>query len=253
MTGSSAGIGFGIARRLAQEGAIVYVNGRTEVRVSEAIAKIRKEFPNASLVSAVADFSNLNQVQNLIESIHSLDILVNNLGVFEPVDFVKITDEAWTEILDMNLMSGVRLSRAFFPGMIDRNWGRILFISSESGVQIPSEMVHYGVSKAAQIALANGMAKLTKATGVTVNSVLPGSTWSEGAEIFMNELAKEKGKTAEQVTRAYFETQRPDCLLQRFATLDEVADFVCFLASPLAAAVNGAALRVDGGTVPTML
>lgn len=253
ITGSTAGIGFAIARSLAKEGAQVVVNGRTSERVNNAILKIKQLTPSAKIEGVVADFSKIEEINHLLDLVPSVDILVNNVGIFEPKAFTDITDEDWDNMLQVNLMSGIRLSRHYFPIMKTSNWGRIIFISSESGVQIPSEMIHYGVSKTAQIAVANGLSKLTKGTGVTVNSVLPGSTRSEGASNFLKNLAKQEGKSLEQIEKEFFEKVRPNCLLQRFASTDEVANFVTYLCSPLSSATNGAALRVDGGTVSTIL
>ena len=179
--------------------------------------------------------------------------MINNVGIFAPKPFEEITDDEWFHFFEVNVLSGVRLSRHYLPKMINKDWGRIIFISSESGVQIPSEMVHYGTTKTAQLGVARGLAQQTSGTNVTVNSVIPGSTMSEGAEKFITDLAKEKGKTTEEIEREFFETVRPTCLIKRFATIEEVATFVTYLVSPLAAANNGAALRVDGGTIPTIL
>ena len=179
--------------------------------------------------------------------------MVNNVGIFAPKEYDQISDEDWYHMFEVNVMSGIRLSRAFMPKMMDQNWGRIIFISSESGVQIPAEMIHYGMSKTAQIAVARGLAEATKGSHVTVNTVLPGSTWSEGAEKYFVELAKAQGKTVEEVSGGYVKEMRPSCLIERFATTDEVAHMVTFLCSPKASATNGAALRADGGTVPTIL
>ncbi len=253
VTGSTAGIGLAIAQTLAGEGAHVVINGRTQQRIDEATKQILSVQPEATLSGAIADFGKLEEINDLIASVSHVDILVNNVGIFAPVAFTDITDEDWNHMMDVNLMSGVRLSRAYIPTMLQNNWGRIIFISSESGVQIPDEMIHYGVSKTAQIALANGLAKLTKATGVTVNSVLPGSTMSEGASNFLENLAQQEGKTKAQVEEDFFKNNRPNCLLQRFATTQEVANMVTYLCSPLASATNGSTLRVDGGTVPTIL
>ena len=254
VTGSTAGIGFAIAKTLAAEGCHVIINGRTQARIDAAIEEIKSDHPTAQLRGIAADFADVNQVNRLIHAIDQpLDILVNNVGIFAPRPFVDISDDEWTTMMEVNLMSGVRLSRAFLPSMIERNWGRIVFISSESGVQIPDEMIHYGVSKTAQIGLANGIAKLTIGTGVTVNSVLPGSTMSEGATNFLSDLAEQQGKTTTQVEEEFFQNVRPNCLLQRFASTQEVANMVTYLCSPLASATNGSTIRVDGGTVPTIL
>jgi NAD(P)-dependent dehydrogenase (short-subunit alcohol dehydrogenase family) len=253
VSGSTAGIGLAIARQFAGEGCEVIVNGRTSERVDKAIQVIRETHPNASMTGLVADFNAAESVQMLLDHLNPVDILVNNVGIFEPLDFTDIGDEEWYRFFEVNVMSGVRLSRHCFKHMIDQDWGRIIFIASESGVQIPGEMVHYGMTKAAQIAIANGLARATKGTNVTVNSVLSGSTWSEGAASFFAELAKKEGKEAEEVASNFVKTMRPSSLLERFATTDEVANLVTYLASPLSSATNGAALRVDGGTLPTIL
>ena len=253
VTGSTAGIGKAIALRLAQEGAHVFVNGRTELRVNEAMDFIKNEVEDAHLSSAIADFSVKEDVDRILNEIESVDILINNVGIFAPKPYDQISDEEWYNMFEVNVMSGIRLSRALMPKMIEQNWGRIVFISSESGIQIPEEMIHYGVSKTAQIAVARGLAQATKGTNVTVNTVIPGSTWSEGAEKYFVELAKSQGKSVEEVSGSYIKEMRPSCLIERFATTEEVANMVTFLSSPLASATNGAAVRVDGGTVPTIL
>ena len=253
VTGSTAGIGYGIARQLLKEGAHVIINGRTEERINSAISQLENTVPQCDVSGCVADFSNKQQVNQLITAHDSVDILINNVGTFSPKAFEEITDEEWLHIFEVNVLSGVRLSRHYLPKMIDQDWGRIIFISSESGVQIPSEMIHYGTTKTAQLGVARGLAQQTSGTNVTVNSVIPGSTRSEGAEKFISDLAKEKGKSIDEIEREFFETVRPSCLIKRFATIEEVATFVTYLVSPLAAANNGAALRVDGGTIPTIL
>ena len=253
VTGSTSGIGYGIARELLKEGASVIINGRTEERINNAIMQLQKSISNCSVSGCVADFSNKKQIDQLIASYNSVDILINNVGIFAPKSFVEITDEEWFHFFEVNVLSGVRLSRHFLPKMLKQDWGRIIFISSESGVQIPSEMIHYGTTKTAQLGVARGLAQQTAGTNVTVNSVIPGSTRSEGAEKFINDLAKEKDKTVDEIEREFFDIVRPTCLLKRFATIEEVATFVTYLVSPLAAANNGAALRVDGGTIPTIL
>jgi NAD(P)-dependent dehydrogenase (short-subunit alcohol dehydrogenase family) len=249
VTGSTAGIGFAIARLLAAEGARVIVNGRTEARVSEAIASIRRSHPHAKLEPFVADLANAEAAIDAARQFPSVDILVNNLGVYEPKPFEQISDEDWRAIIDVNFMSGVRLSRHYLPRMRAANWGRIIFISSESAVNIPVEMTHYGVTKTMQLALARGLAETTAGTAVTVNSVLAGPTRSEGVEKFLIDMAKTKSVTPGEIEKEFFRTTRPSSLLQRFATTDEVAALVTFVASPLSSATNGAALRVDGGVL----
>ena len=253
VTGSTAGIGYGIARQLLKEGAHVIINGRTQERIDSAISQLENTVPQCHVSGCVADFSDKEQVNQLITAHDSVDILIYNVGTFSPKAFETITDEEWLHIFEVNVLSGVRLSRHYLPKMINQDWGRIIFISSESGVQIPSEMIHYGTTKTAQLGVARGLAQQTSGTNVTVNSVIPGSTRSEGAEKFISDLAKEKGKSIDEIEREFFETVRPSCLIKRFATIEEVATFVTYLVSPLAAANNGAALRVDGGTIPTIL
>jgi NAD(P)-dependent dehydrogenase (short-subunit alcohol dehydrogenase family) len=249
VTGSTAGIGFAIARSLAGEGARVIVNGRTDERVSEAIASIRQSHPNAKLEPFAGDLAKAEAAIDAERKFPSIDILVNNLGVYEVKPFEQVTDDDWRAIIETNFMSGVRLSRHYLPRMKAANWGRIIFISSESAVNIPVEMIHYGVTKTMQVALARGLAETTAGTAVTVNSVLAGPTHSEGVEKFLIDMAKTKNVTPDQIEKEFFHTARPSSLLQRFATIEEVAAFVTFVASPLSSAVNGAALRVDGGVV----
>ena len=253
VTGSTAGIGFGIARRLLQEGASVVINGRTEARINSALDQLRRAIPDCTVQGCAADFADADAVQRLLDEHDSIDILINNVGIFAPKPFAEITDEEWLHFFEVNVLSGVRLSRHYLPRMLDQNWGRIIFISSESGIQIPAEMVHYGTTKTAQLGVSRGLAQQTAGTNVTVNTVIPGSTRSEGSEKFISDLAQERGLSKEDVEREFFEKIRPTSLLERFATIDEVATFVTYLASPLAAANNGAALRVDGGTVSTIL
>lgn len=253
VTGSTGGIGLAIATALAGEGAEVVINGRTDDRVAEAIEKIQAKFSKAKLKAFAGDLSKDEEVKELDERFQTFDVVVNNLGVYEPKPFKDITDADWLKMIEINFMSGARLSRTFLPGMLNRNWGRIIFISSESAVQIPSEMIHYGVTKTMQIALARGLAETTMGTGVTVNSVLPGPTWSEGVEGFVKDMAKQKGTTPAAVEKEFFKTVRPSSLIQRFATNEEVANMVAYVASPLSSATNGAALRVDGGVVRSIL
>jgi NAD(P)-dependent dehydrogenase (short-subunit alcohol dehydrogenase family) len=249
VTGSTAGIGLAIASAFAAEGARVIVNGRTAERVDKAISKIRAAHPGAKLEALPNDLSTAEGVKETVRRFPDVEILVNNLGIFEPKPFEEIPDEDWFRFFEVNLMSGVRLSRAYLPRMKQRNWGRIVFISSESGIQIPAEMVHYGMTKAAQIAVARGIAETCAGTGVTCNAVLPGPTGSEGVKEFVSSLAQQSGQTFEQFEREFFEKVRPTSLLKRFARPDEVAPMVVYVGSPLASATNGAALRVDGGVV----
>jgi NAD(P)-dependent dehydrogenase (short-subunit alcohol dehydrogenase family) len=249
VTGSTAGIGYAIARQLAAEGARVIINGRTAARVDAAIAQIKAETGNENVSGIVADFAQADQVALLIEQAPEADILINNVATFEAKAFKDIPDADWFKFFEVNVMSGIRLSRAYFEKMIEKNWGRIIFISSESAIQIPAEMIHYGMTKTAQIAVARGLAELTKGTKVTVNSVLPGPTLSEGVGGFVKQLAKDQNKTEEDINKEFFESMRPTSLVQRFLTPDEVANMVVYLASPLAAATNGAAIRAEGGVL----
>src|SRR5947209_6838127 len=249
VTGSTAGIGFAVASLLAQEGAAVVVNGRSQRRVAQAVQRIRTERKNAQVTGVPADLGTKEGVGLLIRDVPVVDILVNNLGIFEPKPFSEITDEDWLRFFEVNVLSGARLSRFYLPQMLRKNWGRIVFISSESGLNIPVEMIHYGVTKTAQIALARGLAEATAGTGVTSNSVLPGPTRSEGVEKFVKDLAKGQGGDETAVEKAFFRTARPTSLLRRFATPEEVAALVVYVCSPRASATNGAALRVDGGVV----
>jgi NAD(P)-dependent dehydrogenase (short-subunit alcohol dehydrogenase family) len=247
VTGSTAGIGYAIALQLAKEGAEVIINGRTAERVEKAVAQIKGETGNDKVSGIIADFTSVDSIQNLISQLPQVDILINNVAIFEPKAFADITDEDWQRFYEINVMSGIRLSRAYFPQMLINGWGRIIFISSESAVQIPEEMIHYGMTKTAQLAVARGLAELTKGTAVTVNSVLPGPTMSEGVGGFIENLAKDQNKTIAEVEADFFKTVRPTSIIQRFLNTGEVANMVTYLASPLASATNGAAIRAEGG------
>ncbi|MEA3186996.1 MAG: hypothetical protein QOD99_826 [Chthoniobacter sp.] len=249
VSGSTAGIGLAIASALAAEGACVIINGRTSERVEAATQKIRALHPEAKLESLPLDLSTAEGADETVNAFPDVEILVNNLGIFQPKPFAEIPDADWLRFFEVNVMSGVRLSRAYLPRMKQRNWGRIVFISSESGIQIPAEMVHYGMTKTAQIAIARGIAETCAGTGVTCNAVLPGPTGSEGVKEFVGSLAKQNGQSFEETEKEFFEKARPSSLLKRFATPDEVASMVAFVCSPLSSATNGAALRVDGGVV----
>jgi NAD(P)-dependent dehydrogenase (short-subunit alcohol dehydrogenase family) len=244
VTGSTKGIGFAIARLLAAEGARVIVNGRTEKSTQAAAQKI-----GSAARGVAADVSTAAGCAELVRRVPSVDILVNNAGIFEPKPFINIPDADWERFYQVNVLSGVRLTRAILPDMIQRNWGRVIFISSESGIQIPEEMIHYGMTKSAQLALVNGIAQLTKGTGVTVNAVLPGPTASEGVSDFVDQLAAKTNQSVVQFEQEFFRSVRPTSLLKRFATVEEVASLVVYLSSPLASATNGASMRVDGGVV----
>jgi NAD(P)-dependent dehydrogenase (short-subunit alcohol dehydrogenase family) len=253
VTGSTAGIGFAIAKSLAIEGAHVYVNGRTQKRVDAATAAIRSYAAKIRVEGIVADFSGPAGADAVTAKLPAVDVLVNNVGIFEPKPFTEIPDEDWYRLFEINVMSGVRLARYYLPGMVRKNWGRILFISSESAVQIPAEMVHYGMTKTSQIAVARGIAESVAGTGVTVNSILAGPTESEGVAGFVEAMAKQQKKSKGEIEKEFFEHVRPSSLLKRFATVDEVAAMATYVASELSSATNGAALRVDGGVVRAIL
>jgi len=253
VTGSRAGIGFAIAQSLATEGAHVYVNGRTRERVEAAAAMIRSQAASAKVDGIVADFSSSSCAEAVVAKLPAVDVLVNNVGIFEPKPFAEIPDADWYRFFEINVMSGVRLARHYLAGMLKKKWGRILFISSESAVQIPPEMVHYGMTKTAQVAVARGIAESVAGTGVTVNSILPGPTESEGVSGFVEAMAKRQNKSKQVIEKEFFEHMRRSSLLKRFATVDEVAALVTYVASELSSATNGAALRVDGGVVKAIL
>jgi NAD(P)-dependent dehydrogenase (short-subunit alcohol dehydrogenase family) len=250
VTGSTAGIGHAIATSLAREGATVIINGRSQAAVDAAVTAISSD-RSGKVLGFAGDLTLAATAEELVRVHPRVDILVNNLGIFEVRAFADISDADWQRFFDANVLSGVRLSRLYFPQMLERNWGRIIFISSESGYQIPAEMIHYGMTKAAQIAVARGLAELTIGTGVTVNTVLPGPTRSRGVGDFVVEMARAAGKTPATIEAEFFTTARPSSLLQRFATTEEVASLVTYVASPLSSATNGAALRVDGGVIKT--
>ncbi|MEH1947875.1 MAG: SDR family NAD(P)-dependent oxidoreductase [Nostoc sp.] len=253
VSGSTAGIGLAIAFGLAQEGASVIVNGRSEERVAQAIAKIKDSTPDAKVSGVVADAGTASGVEKLIQEVPHVDILINNVGIYEAKTFFDITDKDWLNIFEVNVLSGVRLSRQYLQKQLEQNWGRIIFISSESAIQIPVEMIHYGTTKTAQLAIARGLAEMTVGTGVTVNSVLPGPTRSEGVEEFITNLAQERGISPDRVEAEFFQNVRPSSLIKRFATNEEVAAIVVYLSSPVASATNGAALRVDGGVIRSIV
>jgi NAD(P)-dependent dehydrogenase (short-subunit alcohol dehydrogenase family) len=247
VSGSTKGIGFAIATGLAREGARVIVNGRSEKSVAEATKQIDRAVPKAMVKGFVGDLSIAASAETLLQRFPLVDILVNNLGIFEPKPFEDIPDEDWRRFFEVNVLSGVRLSRAYLPGMKERNWGRIIFISSESAINTPAEMIHYGMTKTAQLAVSRGLAQSCAGRGVTVNAVLPGPTHSAGVEEFAAQLSG--GKPFAEFEAEFFKTVRPSSLLKRFATTEEVANLVTYVCSPLSAATNGAALRVDGGVV----
>lgn len=249
MTGSTAGIGFAAARALAADGASVTVNGRTQARVEKAVAALKRELPGATVTGIAADLSCSEGCQTLVGQLPEVDVLVNNFGIFEPKPFEQISDEDWTRLFETNVLSGVRLSRHYMRGMRSRNWGRIVFVSSESALQIPAEMIHYGMTKTAQLAVARGLAETLVGTGVTVNSVLPGPTASEGVGGFVAQMAASRGVDTATVEREFFAIARPSSILQRFTTPDEIAAMIAYVCGVPASATTGAALRVDGGVV----
>ena len=249
VTGSTAGIGYAAARRFADEGARVLLNGRTAERVTLAVSSLRAEYPKASIDGVAADVGTAAGCQAIVTQFPDVDVLVNNAGVFAPRAFEDIPDAEWMTFFETNVLSGVRLSRHYLSGMRARNWGRIIFVSSESGLQIPVEMIHYGTTKTAQLAVSRGLAEHVRGTGITVNSILPGPTASEGVGTFVRELAAHQGISLEDMEKQFFATARPSSLLGRFETVDEIAAMIVFTASAAASAVTGAALRVDGGVV----
>jgi NAD(P)-dependent dehydrogenase (short-subunit alcohol dehydrogenase family) len=244
VTGSTAGIGLAIAKLLAREGAFVYVNGRTEVRVEKAVSEIEGKVDGVA-----ADLTTEQGAEALFARVKDVDVLVNNLGIFEVKPFLAIDDTEWRRFFEANVLSGVRMTRHYLPRMLEKKWGRVIFISSESALQIPAEMVHYGMTKAAQLAVARGIAESFPASGVTVNSVLAGPTESEGVSTFLDDLARQNGRSKDEITRDFFEHARPSSLLKRFASTEEVAAMVVYLCSEAASATTGASVRVDGGVV----
>jgi NAD(P)-dependent dehydrogenase (short-subunit alcohol dehydrogenase family) len=252
VTGSTAGIGHAIAKGLAAAGATVTVNGRTKAKVDAAVAALAKAVPGSKISGVAADVSTAAGCKALAAALPNVDILINNAGIFEPKGFLDIPDEDWIRFYEVNVMSGVRLSRTYLPGMLKRNWGRIVFISSESALNIPKEMIHYGMTKTAQLAVARGLAEMTRGTAVTVNSVLPGPTMSEGVETFVKDLAKQHGQSVEEAASQFVKQFRPTSLLQRFASVEEIANMVVYVSSKEASATNGAALRAEGGIVQTI-
>jgi len=250
VTGSTAGIGYAIAEALAKEGATIIVNGRSQQRVDAALANLKKNSDLRGRVEGLAaDLGTARGAQHAIERYPDVEILVNNLGIFEPKAFEEIPDEDWMRFFEVNVLSGVRLSRHYLPRMKRRNWGRIVFISSESALQIPAEMIHYGMTKTAQLAIARGLAETTAGTNVTVNSVLPGPTASEGVNDFVSRMAAHKKLDRAEIEREFFRDVRPTSLLRRFETPEEIGAVVAFVCSPLSSAINGAALLADGGVV----
>ena len=249
VSGSIAGIGLAIAAALAAEGARVVVNGRSEARVNAALEKIRHQQKSADLQGVAADLGTAAGVESFVKQVPHADVLINNLGIFDPKPFAEIPDAEWLRFFEVNVLSGVRLSRHYLPGMLKNSWGRIIFISSESAFQIPAEMIHYGMTKTAQVAVARGLAESVAGTGVTVNSVLPGPTASEGVEVFLASIAEQKGIPTAEIEKEFFKSGRPSSLLKRFETPEEIAAVVTFVASTQSVAINGASVRAEGGVI----
>jgi len=252
VTGSTAGIGHAIAKGLAATGAAVVVNGRTRGKVDAAVASITKAVAGSKVRGIAADVATAAGCKSVIAALPEVDILINNAGIFEPKDFFDIPDDDWTRFFETNVMSGARLSRAYLQGMLKRNWGRVVFISSESALNIPKEMIQYGMTKTAQLAISRGLAELTRGTAVTVNSVLPGPTMSEGVEAFVKDLARQNGQSVDDAAARFVKQHRPTSLLERFASVDEIASMVVYVSSKEASATNGASLRVDGGIIQSI-
>ena len=253
ISGSTAGIGFATAQTLLQEGVHVIINGRSSTSVQNALTKLNTLFPNASIQGIAADFSQPEEVNALIKQLPSIDILVNNVGIYASKSFFDTSDEEWYQQFEVNVMSGVRLSRTLLPSMLKRAWGRILFISSECATLVPSDLLAYSMTKTAMLSISRGLAQLTKGTEVTVNTILPGSTLSEGAEQFLEGVAKNEDKTKAQVEAEFFQEVRTSSLLQRFASVEEVAATITYFCSPLSVTTNGAAIKVDGGSMGGIL
>lgn len=249
VTASTGGIGFAIAKGLAEAGADVVINGRSEGSVKDAVARLASAVPGATITGVAADLGSAEGVETLLQGAGPIDVLVNNAGIYGPQDFFETEDEVWDNYWQTNVMSGVRLSRALLPSMVAKNWGRVVFVSSESARNIPADMIHYGVSKTAQLALARGLAKRVAGGGVTVNSVLPGPTMSDGVAVMLQSEVERTGKSLEEVAKAFVAEHRPSSIIQRAATVEEVANMIVYVCSPQASATTGAALRVDGGVV----
>lgn len=249
ISGSTQGIGFSIAKQLLQEGASVIINGRSKEKTEWAEKKLQQEFPEADVSGIVADFAKKEDVIKLSEELSDIDILINNVGIFGINDFYEIRDEDWYHYFEINVMSGMRLSRKLFPGMIKKNSGRIIFISSESGVNVPENMIHYGMTKAAMSALSNGLSKLTKGTAVTVNTILGGPTYSDGVANTVEQIAARQNLSIDQMKEIIIQNSNPHILLQRFINPEEIASLAVYLSSPLSVAINGASLRADSGVL----
>ena len=253
ISGSTSGIGYGIASWLLKEGVEVIINGRTQASVDDAVVKLKSKHPIGQVIGVAANFADAQEVEALSSYLEGVDILINNVGIYSSDSFFDITDSTWFEQFEVNVMSAVRLSRMLLQAMLDRNWGRIIFISSECASLVPQDMISYSTSKSAMHAVSRGLANMTKGTGVTVNTVMPGSTLTEGAESFLGEVAKKENKTVEEVSSEFFSEVRTSSLLQRFASVDEIATTVCYLVSPLSSATNGSTIKVDGGSIGGIL
>jgi len=253
ISGSTAGIGLATAKSFLREGANVIINGRKQEGVDKVVSQLQHEFSASSVIGLSANFTKVKNVNTLLEKLPAIDILINNVGIYKIQDFFDTADEDWLQQFEVNVMSGVRLSRHCLPQMLEANWGRIIFISSECATLVPTDLIAYSMTKASLLAVSRGLAELTKGTEVTVNTVIPGSTLSEGAEKLLEDVAERDNKTKAQVEKEFFTNVRTSSLLQRFANVDEVASMITYLASPLAIATNGAAIKVDGGSMGGIL
>jgi NAD(P)-dependent dehydrogenase (short-subunit alcohol dehydrogenase family) len=252
VTGSTAGIGFAIARGLAESGAVVVVNGRTQAAIDQAVAALKDAVPGAAIRGVAADVGTAKGCEEMFAAEPLTDILVNNVGIYGQQDFFAVSDQEWSRFFEVNVMSGVRLSRAYLPAMLERNWGRVVFISSESALNIPADMIHYGFTKTANLSISRGLAKRVTGTGITVNAVLPGPTLSEGVQAMLKQAAEKAGQPIEVAGAAFVKANRPSSIIGRMATPEEVASMVVYVCSLKASATTGAALRVDGGVVDTI-
>lgn len=252
ISGSTQGIGFAIAQKLLSEGASVIINGRSEERLNQSLQRLRSLFPEGNISGIPADFSNFDEVQNLLKQLPAIDILVNNVGIFNMKSFVEITDEDWMNIFEVNVMSSVRLCRKIISNMLEKKWGRIIFISSESAINIPADMIHYGMTKTAMMSISNGLSKLTKGTEVTVNTILGGPVYSDGVANVVEGISKTNNISVNDIKEQIMKTNKPESLINRFLEPSEIADVVSFLSSPISIAVNGTTIRADGGAINTI-
>jgi len=253
VSGSTSGIGLAVAKLLAKEGAEVVINGRSQTRIDNAITSIKKDQATARLTGIVADFNDETSVRSLIKQVGDIDILINNVGIFKSQGFNETDDADWKEMFNINVMSSVRLSRAFLPNMLENNWGRIIFISSECAMLVPEDMIAYSATKTALLSISRGLAQVARGSEVTVNSIMPGSTYTEGAQQFLKERSLQESVSEEQLAEEFFKSTRSTSLLGRFTTTEEIASTVVYLCSPLAVATNGATIKADGGSVPGIL